>query len=243
MRRKLLPYYDKNTLKPKMIVFHSVAFPAEKAIEVFSENKVSSHYLIAENGELWQLVGERNRAYHAGLSYWQGISNLNSCAIGIELCSPSLGEKKFTKAQKETTKILLKRLIKKYKINPQNIVGHSDIAPSRKTDPGKSFFWKELAKDNLCLWYNLKNAQKVASDNIPELLNIIGYDPTDILASSYAFCRHFLPQKVPSCSNINNLAANNITYDKNLLNDKEFLTTLKAVAYTYLSASKTPCKI
>lgn len=243
MRRKLLPYCDKNSLKPTMVVFHSVAYPAQEAIKVFTQYKVSSHYLIDENGELWQLVGEKHRAYHAGKSSWKNLTDINSHAIGIELCSSTLGNQKYNSAQIETTKFLLRRLVKKYNILPQNVVGHSDIAPSRKTDPGKSFFWKELAEERLCLWYNIKNAEKISSDNIDELLNIIGYDTSDIIAATYAFCRHFLPTKLPPCSNIARLATNEIQYDDSILNDSQFIKTLKAVAYAYCNASKTPCKI
>ena len=99
MRRKLLPYYDERACKIDMIVLHAVAYAPQQAIQTFVDHGVSSHYVIGQDGELWQLVGERHRAWHAGKSFWRGADDLNSHAIGIELCSPSLGQKPFTTAQ------------------------------------------------------------------------------------------------------------------------------------------------
>ena len=87
MRRKLLPYYGERKSKIDMIVLHAVAYDIEEAIKSFCDNEVSSHYIVAEDGEIWQLVGEKRRARHAGVSYWQGIEDVNSHSIGIEFCS------------------------------------------------------------------------------------------------------------------------------------------------------------
>ncbi|MBR1948761.1 MAG: N-acetylmuramoyl-L-alanine amidase [Alphaproteobacteria bacterium] len=243
MRRKLLPYYGERKSKIDMIVLHAVAFDIKEAIDSFSENEVSSHYIVAENGEIWQLVGEKRRARHAGVSYWRGIEDINSHSIGIEFCSKTLGQKNFSRAQIASGVELIKKLVKKYKIKPENIVGHSDVAPTRKPDPGKAFFWKELAKEGIGFWYDIADAKKMDNCSVGELLQIIGYDISDVHASVYAFCRRFLPQKVIEIKDVCELVNNVGKADELLLQDKKFLQVLKAVAYKYVKESKTPCKI
>ena len=138
---------------------------------------------------------------------------------------------------------ILYKGVKKYKTKPENIVGHSDVAPSRKPDPGKAFFWRELAKEGIGFWFDVKDANKMRGYSVGELLQIIGYDISDIYASAYAFCRRFLPRKVEAKKDVFELVNNVGKADDELLNDEEFLQTLKAVAYRYFSESKTPCKI
>ena len=176
MRRKLLPYYGVRKSKIDMIVLHAVAFDVKEAIKSFENNEVSSHYVIAEDGEIWQLVGEKHRARHAGVSYWRGVEDVNSHSIGIEFCSKTLGQKKFRPEQIKSGIELIKKLMKKYKIRPENIVGHSDIAPTRKPDPGKAFFWRELAEENIGFWYKISDYKKINDFSVAELLEIIGYD-------------------------------------------------------------------
>lgn len=243
MRRCLLPFYDERKSKIDMIVIHSVAFAPEAAIQSFRDYKVSSHYLIGEDGEIWQLAGEKHRAWHAGKSKWRGLEDLNSHSIGIELCSPSLGQKPFRKAQVQALSELLQKLVRKYKIVQGNIVGHSDIAPTRKADPGKAFFWSKLAQNGLGLWYNKKNAAKVDETDVGKMLAQIGYDVTDLKAAAYAFCRRFLPVKIDMVSDVFALDGNPVSADKALLSDEEFVVVLKAVYYTYCKESNTPCKI
>ncbi len=243
MRRKLLPYCEERQSKTDMIVLHAVAYDVTAAIKSFCDNKVSSHYIVAEDGEIWQLVGEKKRARHAGVSYWREIEDINSHSIGIEFCSKSLGQKKFTSAQIKSGIGLIKKLVKKYKIRPENIVGHSDIAPRRKADPGKAFFWKELAKEGVGFWYNLSDAKKINDFSVEELLEIIGYDTKDICASAYAFCRRFLPDKVTEVKEVTELINNVGRANDELLADEKFLQVLRAVAYKYCNESKTPCKI
>ena len=243
MRRKLLPFYDERMCKIDMIVIHAVAYPPREAIQTFINNKVSSHYVIGRDGEVWQLVGEKKRAWHAGKSFWRGVDGINAHAVGIELCSPNLGQTAFSKEQKQALTEMLKRLIKKYCIRPENIVGHSDIAPTRKPDPGKAFFWKELADKGIGLWYEVKDAAKMKEDKPEKLLQIIGYDTADIQAALYAFCRHFVPEVVPTVKDVNNLIEMPVDRSLDLAKDKKVLKVLKAVAYAYLNASKTPCKM
>lgn len=243
MRRKLLPYYGERKSKIDMIVLHAVAYDVEEAIKSFCDNEVSSHYIIAEDGEIWQLVGEKRRARHAGVSFWRGVDDINSHSIGIEFCSKSLGQKKFNQKQIKAGIELIKKLVKKYNISSENIVGHSDVAPNRKADPGKSFFWKELAKEGVGFWYSLSDAKRINDFSVEELLEIIGYDTSDIYASAYAFCRRFLPDMVSEVDNVAELVDNVGRADDKLLNDEKFLQVLKAVAYKYCNESKTPCKI
>lgn len=243
MRKKLLPYYDLRKSKIDMIVLHAVAFDVNEAIEVFCKNEVSSHYLIDQDGEAWQLVGEKRRARHAGVSYWRGIEDINSHSIGIEFCSKTLGQKKFSPAQIKAGIELIRKLVNKYKIKPENVVGHSDIAPTRKADPGKEFFWYELAKEGIGFWFDINDAKKMSNYPVEELLQIIGYETKDVFSSAYAFCRRFLPEKIAKVQDIDNLIKNVGRADKKFLTDKDFLKTLQAVAYKYLSESKTPCKM
>ena len=140
-------------------------------------------------------------------------------------------------------KALLKRLIQKYHIKPENIVGHSDIAPSRKPDPGKAFFWKELATQGIGLWYNLNDASKMKENKPEKLLEIIGYDTIDVRAALFSFCRHFVPEVIPAVKSITHLIENPVDCSLDLTKNEKVLKALKAVAYAYLSASKTPCKM
>ena len=240
MRRRLLPFWNERKAKVDMIVLHAVAYEPEQAIKTFEAHQVSSHYLIGRDGEIWQLVGEKHRAWHAGSSNWQGRDDINSRSIGIEFCSSSLGQSPYSKAQLEAAVVLLNRLFRKYKIKPDKIVGHSDIAPSRKPDPGKAFFWKELADKGIGLWYDLKDADKMDKMSVGELLSLIGYDVQDESAAICAFCRRFLPEKIESRP-IDALIENPV--QEGLLTDEKFIKVLKSAAYRYLNASKAPCKM
>ena len=243
MRRKLLPYFGNRKSKIDMIVLHSVAFDALGAIDSFCENEVSSHYLIDEEGEVWQMVAERHRARHAGVAYWRGVDDINSHSVSIEFCSKTLGQNEFSISQINAGVKLIKRLVNKYKIKPENVVGHSDVAPSRKPDPGKSFFWKKLADEGIVFWYDINDAEKMTDYSVRELLQIIGYDVKDIFSSIYAFCRRYLPSNVKEVADISELVNNVGCAEESILNDEEFVSVLRAVAYKYFSESKTPCKM
>ena len=122
-----------------------------------SKSKVSSHYYIKKNGEVFNLVPDLYIAWHAGESKWSKYKSLNKFSIGIEIDNPGHDHKykKFSSKQIISLKKILKFLVKKYNIKKQNILGHSDISPNRKKDPGEKFPWKKLAKENLCKWHNL----------------------------------------------------------------------------------------
>ena len=115
--------------------------------------KVSSHYFIKKNGSVLNLVPPLYEAWHAGKSSWRSLKSLNKYSLGIEIQNSGHNNKyeNFTSKQINSTKKLLSYLLKKYRINPKNVLGHSDIAPNRKKDPGEKFPWKELARS--CLLY------------------------------------------------------------------------------------------
>tara|TARA_Y100000310_G_scaffold32910_1_gene31137 strand:- start:177 stop:908 length:732 start_codon:yes stop_codon:yes gene_type:complete len=145
----------------KIIVIHYTGMQSEvDALNRLTDfkSKVSCHYLINEKGQIISIIPDNYTAWHAGKSRWGKLSSLNKYSIGIELVNPghNFGYKKFRKKQISSLILLIKKLIKKYNINKQNIVGHSDIAPLRKKDPGEKFPWKILAKSNIGIWHNLK---------------------------------------------------------------------------------------
>ena len=144
----------------KFIIFHYTGMQNEsRAIERLTSNKskVSSHYLIKYSGEIVLMVPELYEAWHAGLSSWKNLKSLNKYSIGIEMSNPGhqYNYKKFSKKQIQSLKKLSQFLIKKYKIDNKNILGHSDIAPTRKKDPGEKFPWKYLAKFRIGIWHSL----------------------------------------------------------------------------------------
>ncbi len=243
MKRAQSLFWANREIKIDMLVVHSVGFKPEKVVEIFKKYKVSSHYVVGEDGEIWQLVARKYGAWHAGSSKWRGSENINNRSIGVEFCSPSLGQEPFSEKQRKAGISLLKKLVKKYKIRPENIVGHSDIAPMRKVDPGKCFFWKELSDEGIGLWYDVNDAGKMDEDNIAKLLEEIGYDVSNIDAAIYAFCRRFYPEKVKQEADIMEMERYPFANTKYILQDKNFLSILKAVAYRYCKESKKPCKI
>ncbi len=149
---------NKNSIK--FIIIHYTGMKKQtEAIKRLSDSKskVSSHYFIKNKGEILNLVPDLHSAWHAGKSSWKNYKSLNKYSIGIEINNPGhdYGYKKFTTKQILSLIKLLRYLKKKYKIKKKNILGHSDISPDRKSDPGEKFPWSKLAQKNLCIWYNL----------------------------------------------------------------------------------------
>ena len=152
--------------KIRFLIFHYTGMKKEsEAISRLTDikSKVSSHYLIKNNGEIVTLVPELYISWHAGVSFWKNYQSLNKNSIGIEINNPghNFKYKNFTKKQIKSILLLSKFLIKKYKIQPQNILGHSDIAPNRKQDPGEKFPWEYLSKNKIGFWHNLDKKQLV----------------------------------------------------------------------------------
>ena len=146
--------------KIKFVVLHYTGMKNEfSAIKRLQDpkSKVSSHYLIKKNGEIITLVPDLYEAWHAGLSSWKNYRSLNKNSIGIEITNPGhqFGYKNFSRKQISSLEELLKYLIKNYQIKKECVLGHSDISPNRKKDPGEKFPWKKLAKKNLGFWYKL----------------------------------------------------------------------------------------
>ena len=157
------PNFELKKRKPdqiKFIIFHYTGMKKEsEAIERLTsiKSKVSCHYLIKNNGEIVVMVPDLYEAWHAGVSSWRNFKSLNKNSIGIEISNPGhdFNYKKFSKKQIQSIKKLSKFLIKKYKIDQKNILGHSDIAPNRKKDPGEKFPWKYLSKFRIGKWHSL----------------------------------------------------------------------------------------
>ena len=157
-----LPKRKKNLIK--FIVLHYTGMNSEsEAIKRLCDpsSKVSSHYFIKNNGDLLNLVPDLYNAWHAGKSSWKKFKSLNRYSIGIEINNPGheFRYKKYSSKQILSLIKLLKNLKKEYKIKKQNILGHSDISPNRKKDPGEKFPWKKLAKKKLCKWHNLRESK------------------------------------------------------------------------------------
>ena len=157
------PNYNlRNNTKIQLIIIHYTAL--KNTLDAISylcnkEKKVSSHYLISQNGTVYNLVKDKFRAWHAGKAFWQDIIDINSISIGIELdYNPRGKNNKYSLKMLYSLKKLIFKLQKNYKINKNNILAHSDIAPFRKKDPGKHFPWQSLSSSNLIM--SLKNLKK-----------------------------------------------------------------------------------
>ncbi|MDA7604726.1 N-acetylmuramoyl-L-alanine amidase [Candidatus Pelagibacter sp.] len=168
------PNFDpkkRKTNQIKFLIFHYTGMKTEKAaIDRLTDikSRVSAHYLIKQNGEIITLVPDLYTAWHAGKSVWKNYSSLNKVSIGIEIVNPGhdINYKKFSKIQLRTLIRLSKFLIKKYKINSKNFLGHSDIAPERKKDPGEKFPWKLLSKEKIGYWHNLNQNELIKNRNL-----------------------------------------------------------------------------
>jgi len=168
------PNFDpkkRKTNQIKFLIFHYTGMKTEKAaIDRLTDikSRVSAHYLIKQNGEIITLVPDLYTAWHAGKSVWKNYSSLNKVSIGIEIVNPGhdINYKKFSKIQLRTLIRLSKFLIKKYKINSKNVLGHSDIAPERKKDPGEKFPWKLLSKEKIGYWHNLNQNELIKNRNL-----------------------------------------------------------------------------
>lgn len=237
MDKNLLPYYGERQSAIDLLIIHCNAFPLDKFLYYMHEYKTSAHYYIDLHGNITQLVSDDKSAYHSGIGYWQGSDfSPNSRSLGIELQHPTLGQSPYNETQISALISFAQELSEKYKISKKNIIGHSDISPDRKPDPGPFFPWQTLAKSGLGIWYNLADANNMTEKDPQKLLSLIGYDTRDkqkFLASTYAFCRHFLPQYVKIDNNIQHLVDNTGPDNYDFLQKDNFLPTLQAVAYAY----------
>ena len=222
IKAKKSPNFNKKVSKIKDIKFLIIHYTGmQSRIESITrlidpKSKVSCHYLIDRKGKILKMVNEDRVAWHAGKSKWKNFVNLNKYSIGIELVNKGheFGYEKFNKLQIENLIKLCIQLKKKYKIKNSNILGHSDIAPLRKQDPGEKFPWQKLNKNDLGIWYEnsiikkkktyKKNKKNIFFSNLYK----IGYryfnknkrlkkDVTIVKA----FQRRFLPNKITGIIN------------------------------------------
>ena len=159
---------------------------------------VSAHYLVEEDGRVFQLVDEGRRAWHAGVSHWRGRSGLNGRSIGVEIVNPGheWGYRPFPLLQMVAVAELGLGIIARHAIPPRNVVGHSDVAPDRRQDPGELFDWIGLAGQGLGMWPGVV-AASAAPEAVPALLRQIGYrDDLPLPVLLAAFQRHWRPEKV-----------------------------------------------
>ncbi len=225
--------FNERKLPISMLVIHSMAHGAQEGIKQLADLQLSAHYVVDYDGSVYQCVSEDKRAWHAGLSFWNGITDINSASVGIEVCHRSLGQSHFNRKQIASLIELCGDIVNRRQIAPTMIVGHSDIAPERKPDPGKGFPWRELAAANIGIWYGSRFSAKT---DIAEMLSEIGYntgDKTALTAAAYAFCRRFLPKKIGKLPVKKLLEKPFPDSCDALLNDGEFLNALQNIHYQY----------
>ena len=171
--------------KIDMLVLHYTGMKTGRgAIEKLCDTsaKVSAHYVVEEDGRVLQLVEEKDRAWHAGISFWRGNTNINQRSIGIEIVNPGheYGYRPFTLAQMEAVIALCEDIVKRHKIPARNVVGHSDVAPARKQDPGELFDWEWLAQKKVGL-----SADSGAQDNTPSITTLLNRAINGLIIAAY----------------------------------------------------------
>lgn len=186
-----------------MLVIHYTGMPtAEAALKRLCDPaaRVGAHYLIEEDGTVHALVDEAMRAWHAGESFWRGETDVNGRSIGIELVNPGheFGYRPFPEAQMAALIALARGILKRHPIPPTNVVGHADVAPRRKTDPGELFDWCRLAAAGIGRWPDgvAAGAAGEGRGETARLLAAVGYETVDLAKAVAAFQRHFRPAAV-----------------------------------------------
>ena len=217
---KIIPNFSPNYSKKirqkkdiRLVIIHYTGMQSEiESIKRLKDPKykVSCHYLITRGGKIIQMVKDKNIAWHAGKSKWKKFVNLNKNSIGIELVNKGhqFGYQNFSSKQINSLIKLCKVLKKKYRIKTENFLGHSDIAPLRKDDPGEKFPWKKLSHYNLGQWYNndhfkLKTSKKKLEKLFFKNIKKLGYNYFSVNKRSLkdkkvikSFQRHYLPKNV-----------------------------------------------
>lgn len=187
-----IPSPNFNERRPNFVVIHHTSNDdSARALATLRDpiRELSAHYLIGRDGRLYQLVDELARAWHAGASYWGGNTDINSSSIGIEL--DNNGEEPFAEAQIATLLALLADLRERYKIPAANFLGHGDVAPRRKVDPGRYFPWERLAAEGFGLWCDPREPFAPSNLDSVSALQAFGYDVSDPAAAIAAFRRHY----------------------------------------------------
>ncbi len=197
------PNFDARNRDVDMIILHYTGMKTgEEARQRLCDkaSKVSAHYVIEENGDCYRLVDEQNRAWHAGVSSWRGDAETNARSIGVEIVNPGheFGYRAFPDAQIDVVIALLKGIRTRFEIPLRHILGHSDVAPRRKEDPGEKFPWDRLAAEGLGVppFDGDASAQTdITYEEALRALSAIGYDAPqgDHAAALIAFQRHYCP--------------------------------------------------
>jgi len=181
--------------KPNFVILHHTAQDSiEQTLHTFTlpRTQVSAHYVIDKAGNVYHILNDYLRAWHAGIARWGSLSDINSISIGIEI--DNNGTDPYTEPQISNLLCLLDSLKTTYKIPAENFIGHGDIAPGRKVDPGVNFPWEKLAKKGFGLWYASDSLQTPpANFNPVDGLRILGYDTRNTPEAIKAFKRHFTP--------------------------------------------------
>lgn len=189
-------HYDNR--KPNFVIIHHTAqHSVDQTIRTFNlpHTKVSAHYLIGKDGEVFQLLNDYIRAWHAGVSKWGNITDMNSASLGIEL--DNNGSEPFPDTQIDALLDLLDTLQSHYDIPQPNFLGHADVAPARKNDPNVLFPWKKLYERGFGLWYDEDYLRPPPEYFNPlEALRLIGYDISNPKAAIKAFKRKFIQTEV-----------------------------------------------
>ena len=197
------PNHDERLAPVSMIVLHYTGMQdAESALARLRDPaaKVSAHYLVAEDGTTFRMVDEDRRAWHAGQSHWRGVTDVNSASVGIEIVNPGheFGYRPFPEEQIAALVPLVAAIKDRHGVTRGNVVGHSDIAPTRKRDPGELFPWHSLARLRLALPRPTKNLMDPGWTEAGFLLALerFGYAMTEPMAAIMAFQRRFRPELV-----------------------------------------------
>ena len=194
-----------NIRKPSFVIIHHTAQNScDQTLMTFTKHrtKVSAHYVICKDGTVYQMLNDYLRAWHAGISKWGDINDLNSTSIGIEL--DNNGSEPFDSAQINSLLKLLEILKNKYQIPTANFIGHGDIAPIRKNDPSIFFPWEKLGNMGFGLWTTINDSTEikfVLPKNVA--LNFFGFDIKDSVAAWRAFKRHFMQDTAASIVTFN----------------------------------------
>ena len=178
--------------RPTLVVLHHTSNNStDRALTTLTspERKVSAHYLIGRDGEIIQLVEEKQRAWHAGESWWGGNIDVNSASIGIEL--DNNGDEPFPDVQIDVLLGLLTDLQQRYNIPRANFIGHADVAPGRKVDPSAWFPWRRLAENGFGLWCDAPYPPAPEAGDLALALTALGYSPLTPDASRRAFLLHY----------------------------------------------------
>lgn len=199
----LSPNFDERPVPVTMLVLHYTGMEdAASAIAwlINPVSKVSCHYLVAEDGQVLRIVPEDKRAWHAGRSHWRGVDDVNSASIGIEIVNPGheWGYRPFPETQMSALVPLVADIVRRHGIAPVNVVGHSDVAPARKIDPGELFDWEQLARLGLATPRPTRGLidPRWTEGGFVLALQRYGYDVADPEAAVRAFQRRFRPENV-----------------------------------------------